>query len=79
MAPATEVDVSFSVPPAQSGVFEPSEGALGLAFTVMVTFFLAVHPVVVLLSISRYMVVPDGATFGFEELEVNPEGLLVQL
>ena len=60
-------------------MFAEIEGLLGLEFTVMVTFFLVEQPLVVLLSTREYIVVPDGATFGSAEVEVNPEGLLVQL
>ena len=51
----------------------------GKGFTVIVTESFLVQPVAVIFSTSVYVVVVDGFTLGLLLVEVNPEGLLVQL
>lgn len=43
-----------------------------------VSEFVVEHPVAVMVSVSLYMVVAEGLTDGFEAVELNPDGELVQ-
>ena len=63
--------------PVQIAVFAIVEAA-GKAFTVTVTELDFVHPVAVIVSTSVYAVVIVGFTDGFDKVEVNPIGKLVQ-
>jgi hypothetical protein len=56
----------------------PIRAAAGSGFTVIVTEFDLLHPVAVIVSVRVYMVVVVGDTEGFEEVELNPEGELLQ-
>jgi hypothetical protein len=62
--------------PVQIAVFEITAAA-GKAFTVITTELDFTHPLA-FVSTSPYVVVTDGETVGFEDVEVNPEGALVQ-
>jgi hypothetical protein len=52
--------------------------ALAGAFTVTETVFVPVHvdPLLLLVSVSVYVVFTDGHTCGLDEVEVKPVGLL---
>jgi hypothetical protein len=63
--------------PLHIAVFEPAAAA-GNGFTVTVTLLDNLQPVDVIVSVSVYIVVAVGETVALEELEVNPDGLLVQ-
>jgi hypothetical protein len=52
--------------------------ATGSEFTVMVTLFDKLQPVAVIVSVKVYIVVTVGFTVELDEVEVNPDGLLVQ-
>ena len=52
--------------------------AAGSGFTVMVTELVLVQPVAVMVSVRVYVVVVVGDTVGLADVEVNPEGELVQ-
>jgi hypothetical protein len=62
--------------PLQMAVFEIIAAA-GSGFTVMVTVSDFTQPLL-FVSVRVYVVVTVGDTEGFDEVEVNPEGLLVQ-
>jgi hypothetical protein len=74
--PVTAVPPIVSEAPVQIAVLAITAAA-GSGFTVMVTGFDFTQPLL-LVSVRVYVVVVDGATVGFAEVEVNPEGELVQ-
>ena len=53
--------------------------AAGNGFTVTVTLFDLVQLVAVIVSVTVYVEVTVGLTVGFAKVEVNPEGLELQL
>ena len=62
--------------PAQTAELVPALAA-GVAFTVIVTEFVF-EQLPETVSVKVYTVVTVGLTTGFEEVEVKPDGLLVQ-
>jgi hypothetical protein len=52
--------------------------AKGKAFTVTVTVLDFTQPVAVTVSVREYVVLTVGVTVGFAEVEVRPDGELVQ-
>ena len=76
--PAVVVAPIVALPPLQIVAFEPAL-LVGTGFTVITTVLLALHPVAIIVSTKVYVVVIVGDTEGFDVVEVNPLGLLVQL
>jgi hypothetical protein len=74
--PATAVAPMALELPLHVAVLEITAAA-GSAFTVIVTEFDLTQPLL-FVSVRVYVVVTVGLTEGFDEVEVNPEGLLVQ-
>lgn len=77
MLPVTAVAPIEVDLPLQMDTLDPAAAA-GNAFTVTVTLFDKLQPVAVMVSVMVYTVVTDGVTVGFDEVELNPDGLLDQ-
>ena len=71
--------VRFKVVPEQRGLLLPKVGDGGKVFTVTTAVSFALHPVAVIVCDRKYVVVEAGVTDGLATVELNPDGLLVQL
>ena len=77
-SPATLDPPSEILPPEQIAVLAITE-AEGAGFTVIETVLVLLQPVPATVSVRIYFAEDAGFTEGLDEVEVNPDGLLVQL
>ena len=76
--PLTEAAPIVVLAPLQIAPLLPTL-AVGNGFTVITTLFVLLQPVAVIVSVTLYVVVIVGLTLGFALVELNPDGLEVQL